>query len=237
MSPVLAADPPYVYRPPGKFGVTPPTREEMREAFASAPACHHDHGLVARQASQFLAGREKDMAARKHQPGDIQLVRMGGTGGRVIRVLQFVYDGEWADYEHARLLVEVTGPNEGLFFEAQPGGAVLAKHELDGDGRFWSSGILKPKPTQRAGMTMIARMYAEEKVPYSWVDYAALAARRLGLKSAPVIRDYVKSTGHMICSQAVARIWFEAGCPLFDRWTGYVSPSDIYKLLKEKSGA
>lgn len=45
----------YSYRPPGNYGGTPPTQEELRYAFENAPACHHDHGLIARQASQFLA--------------------------------------------------------------------------------------------------------------------------------------------------------------------------------------
>lgn len=47
----------YSYRAPGKYGSKPTTQEELRYAFDNAPACHHDHGLIARQASQFLAAR------------------------------------------------------------------------------------------------------------------------------------------------------------------------------------
>jgi hypothetical protein len=50
----------YSYRPPGNYGGKPPTQEELRYAFENAPACHHDHGLIARQASQFLAAREAE---------------------------------------------------------------------------------------------------------------------------------------------------------------------------------
>lgn len=45
----------YSYRAPGNYGGKPPTQEELRYAFDNAPACHHDHGRVAREASQFLA--------------------------------------------------------------------------------------------------------------------------------------------------------------------------------------
>lgn len=47
----------YSYRPPGNYGGQPSTQEERRYAFESAPACHHDHGLIAREASQFLAAQ------------------------------------------------------------------------------------------------------------------------------------------------------------------------------------
>lgn len=50
----------YSYRPPGNYGGKPPTQEELRYAFENAPACHHDHGLIARQASQFLAAQEAE---------------------------------------------------------------------------------------------------------------------------------------------------------------------------------
>jgi hypothetical protein len=57
----------YSYRPPGNYGGKPPTQEELRYAFENAPACHHDHGLIARQASQFLAAQaaegESDVSA------------------------------------------------------------------------------------------------------------------------------------------------------------------------------
>jgi len=45
----------YSYRAPGNYGGKPATQEELRYAFDNAPACHHDHGLIARQASQILA--------------------------------------------------------------------------------------------------------------------------------------------------------------------------------------
>ncbi len=57
----------YSYRPPGNYGGKPSTQEELRYAFDNAPACHHDHGLIAREASQFLAAQaaegESDVSA------------------------------------------------------------------------------------------------------------------------------------------------------------------------------
>lgn len=57
----------YSYRAPGNYGGKPSTQEELRYAFENAPACHHDHNLIARQVSQFLAARaaegESDISA------------------------------------------------------------------------------------------------------------------------------------------------------------------------------
>ena len=49
----------YSHRPPSNYGGKP-TQEELRYAFDNAPACHHDHDLIARQASQFLAAQEDE---------------------------------------------------------------------------------------------------------------------------------------------------------------------------------
>lgn len=163
---------------------------------------------------------------------------MGGAGGRVIRWLQRFNGDGFADYEHVRVLKEVRGRNLGLFFEAQPGGAVFAEHELDGEGRFWSTGILKPTVAQRGRMVEAMERYGPHDgkpgVGYSWADYAALALRRLGF-TAPLLRKFIETVKHMICSQAGARIWWDGGFPLFDRWTGYTTPGDIYQLLVARS--
>ncbi len=50
----------YSFHAPGNYGGSAPTQEELRYAFENAPACHHDHGLIARQVSQFLAGHIAD---------------------------------------------------------------------------------------------------------------------------------------------------------------------------------
>lgn len=159
---------------------------------------------------------------------------MGGAGGRLIRWLQLLNGDGFSDYEHVRMLIKVIGENRGLFFEAQPGGAVLAEHELEGDGRRWSSGIIKTTAEERRKMVAVAKGMAEQKVGYSWLTYAALAARRLHIP-VPYLRRFIASTKELICSQALARIWWLAGHPLFDRWTGFTTPGDLNQLLDDRT--
>jgi hypothetical protein len=101
--------------------------------------------------------------------GDFQLVKMGGQGGEIIRLLQWANGDGFADFEHVRLFLALTKqPNMGLFFEAQPGGAVLAEHPIDeaNGATFWSTGRIKLTGEQRTGICAAAQHYAALKVGY-----------------------------------------------------------------------
>ncbi|MFD0528968.1 hypothetical protein ACFQ1I_21760 [Kitasatospora arboriphila] len=84
---------------------------------------------------------------------------------------------------------------------------------------------------QRAAVVAAARGYIG--VPYSAADYFALGAHRLRLPVGPLIKGYVASSRHMICSQLVDQCYLDAGVHLFSdgRWPGYVTPADLAKLL------
>ncbi len=77
-----------------------------------------------------------------------------------------------------------------------------------------------------------ARGYAAAEADYSFLDYLALAAHRYRLP-VPGLRTYIKSTGHLICSQLVDACYQAAGVQLFDdhRWNGYVTPSDLARRI------
>jgi hypothetical protein len=69
-----------------------------------------------------------------------------------------------------------------------------------------------------------------EGTPYSVIDYAAPILHRFHI-SAPKLRDYIAGTHHQICSQLCDTAHAIAGLPLFDgRWSGYVTPYDLYEL-------
>jgi hypothetical protein len=170
--------------------------------------------------------------------GDFQLVKMGGRPGEIIRLLQWANGDGFADFEHVRIFLALTKqPGMGLFFEAQPGGAVLHEHSIDvgNGGTFWSTGRIRLTADQRAGICAAAQHYAALKVGYSSADYAALVAARLNIP-VPGLEDYIADSGHMICSQAVARCYWDGGHPLFDRWTGDTTPGDLWKLLQALPG-
>jgi len=108
----------------------------------------------------------------------------------------------------------------------------LAPWDKYGDRITWSTGRIGMTGQQRVDVAMIGREF--EHVPYSFLDYAAIAAHRLHVPGAILLRRYVRSTKHLICSQLVDAAYARAGVHLFDdgRWPGYVTPSELAGLLK-----
>jgi hypothetical protein len=157
-------------------------------------------------------------------PGDFELTHINGDVGTLIRFGQWLNGDGFADYEHARLYL-----GGGLCVEAEPGGARLsAVSANDNVPHVWSTGYILRTDSQRAGIVAAGHKYVG--VPYSFADYEALAAKRLHLW-VPGLNAYVRSSGHMICSQLVAKCEADAGCPLFGEFTGDVTPGDLLQLL------
>lgn len=68
-------------------------------------------------------------------------------------------------------------------------------------------------------------------VRYSFLDYGAIAVKRLHIP-VPGLTRYIDSTGRMICSQLVARAYYNAGRPLFgSEWSGDVTPKMLARLV------
>ena len=164
-------------------------------------------------------------------PGTIGLVPMGGYGGRLIRIGQALNGDGFEDFEHA-----FVGLGGGQVIEAEPGGARIVPMRDDG---VWGcegiAGLLAG--TDPAVIAVKARDL--RGIPYSWADYAALAAHRLHLP-VPGLRDYVKASGHLICSQLCDLLYQRLGARVFDdqRWNGYVTPAALYQRdleLRSKS--
>ena len=162
-------------------------------------------------------------------PGDFAAVRLESPVGVAIRVGELLNGDGFRDYEHA--IFYVGGPQD-LILEAEPGGAQLVPYHYDGSGVLWSSQNPKLGLTsmQRAAAVQVAESY--KGVPYSFLDYAALAAHRLHIP-APDLRKFIASTGHMICSQLSDQCRFNIGSHLFadGRWPGYVTPADLAALI------
>lgn len=153
---------------------------------------------------------------------------MNGGVGRLIRIGQWLNGDGYADYEHAFILV-----GDGEVVEAEPGGARQAPlAEYDGRPIRWSSSYIQLTNDQRAAIVAAARGYL--RVPYSFLDYAALATRRFRVPGNSLLKGYVADTRHQICSQLVDQCYRDAGVNLFadGRWPGYVTPADLDSLLR-----
>lgn len=160
-------------------------------------------------------------------PGDFAVVSVDGTGGRIISLLEGIAYAHATWWDHAFIYL-----GDNTIVQAQPGGAVRVplgtyRHVI------WSTGLLTPTADQRAKICSSAGWYADHHVGYSWLDYAAIGAHRFRLP-VPGLRDFIKTSAHMICSQLVDQCWSNAGYPIFGdgRWAGYVSPYSLGHRLQ-----
>jgi hypothetical protein len=161
--------------------------------------------------------------------GDFGLVSIKGGVGRLIRLGQWLNGDGFFDYEHAFIYV-----GNGKIVEAMPGGALLSDlSEYDGRGILWSTDYVPLTDQQRNNI--VGQALQQVGTPYSFLDYLAIALYRLGIKH-PGIKNRVEKSKHLICSQLVAKDFFDAGVPLADVPPYLVTPGKLtehlYKLKK-----
>jgi hypothetical protein len=155
--------------------------------------------------------------------GLIGLTPISGNVGKLIEFGQWLDGSGFKQWEHAFISV-----GSGQIVEAEPGGARTGS-VTEYSSIYWCYGIYGLGTAAQLDATeVIARKYAG--VPYSALDYFALAAHRLHL---PVLglENYIKSDGHMICSQLVDQVYNVAGIHVFTdgRWPGFVTPGNLYE--------
>lgn len=159
------------------------------------------------------------------QIGMIGLTPIDGNVGKAIRVGMYLNGEGFQRWEHAFTLL----PGN-LILEAEPGGAVIRPLHYAHSDVYWCWGIWKLLPP-RTTPTEISHVAESLKgVKYSFLDYGALAAHRMRVP-APGLRDYIKDTGHMICSQMCDEFYLRLGAHVFvnNRWAGDVTPASLYK--------
>lgn len=158
------------------------------------------------------------------QPGDFFLLVGNDPVGVLIRIGEWLNGDGFSKYSHAGVLLD-----DGNVIEAEPGGArIRPVTEYPIDLMVWSSWDLTDE--QRAAIVAAARKY--EGVPYSFLDYFAIAGHRFHLP-IPGLRRYIASTKHMICSQMTDQIYLDSGQHMFadGRWPGFVDPTQLDLVL------
>ena len=178
------------------------------------------------------------------QPGDFAAVRSYGW------VSNLIATGEEAAYwitsaerrqkrreigKWTHAIFYVGGPDD-LILEAETGGAQIVPFHYATQDVLWSSGrpALDLTPAQRLAAPDVARKY--DGVPYSFLDYDAIALHSLGL-DAEWLASYIASSKHQICSQLADQCRLDLGSHLFadDRWPGYVDPLDIAIVISDSA--
>jgi hypothetical protein len=166
-----------------------------------------------------------------HRAGDLVLIQEPSRVGQLIRFGQWLNGDGFHDFEH----VAVYDGKGGVYEETPRDGAEHNPfHPEKARKLFWSTDIILLNDTQRAGIINSCQKYCDAHTGYSFADYAAIAARRFHIP-VPHLRAYIKSTGHMICSQFADQVLYENKYNLFNdgRFQGDVSPGDIYHRLLE----
>lgn len=157
-------------------------------------------------------------------PGRIGLTQIHGRVGAGIRFGQWLNGSGFEDFEHAFL--DIGG---GMLIEAEPGGArirPLSKY-TDAEVHWCDNIYTNVAPQIRNAIADAGREL--RGVKYSFMDYGALAAHRLGLDTA-WLEEYINNSGHLICSQLVDLAYTRGGYKIFhdDRWNGFVTPGDLF---------
>lgn len=168
------------------------------------------------------------------QPGDWAVCNVGGPGGKLIELGQYLNGDGFVPWAHAFVYI-----GDGKILQAEPGGSVIVPYTEHG-AELWSSGVIPLTAAQRAQVPVLARQLTG--IPYSWLDYFALAAHRLHTPDLAVwpgphhpvtLKTFIADSGHEICSQLVDTFMLRLGIHLFKdgRWPGYVDPAALARLL------
>jgi hypothetical protein len=173
-------------------------------------------------------------------PGSFFMRRIPGWTGRWVGAAQaFVRGG--SNFTHAGIILD----NEQII-QAQPGGAKILSAEVlysdnpvmvsDAPVQRWVQSQIFPavlgadylaEMNKRAEIASKARFL--EGIPYSFLDYVALAATEGHWPGWKHLRDRVEDSKHLICSALVDRAYLWADIHLFDdnRLAGDVTPWDL----------
>lgn len=186
-------------------------------------------------------------------PGMFGLSVIGGNLGKLVRVGQRIVDRRDATYTHAFLVVD-----EDRVIEAEPGGArfaPLSKYQGREDVLFSDLPIQREVAKAQAGWAKVGYTFALsdaalsyenilrrrvvlfgdrcEGVPYSFLDYFALALERYNIH-IKAVQNRVARNDRMICSQLVDWAYEQVGIHLFDdgRLPQDVTPGDLEGYLR-----
>lgn len=175
----------------------------------------------------YVTDEEHERLMARPRPGDFAVVDIGKRAPWLIQVAKKLSRGGFMMFDHAVICSRVRGGTI-YIVEALPSGAKENVWHYDDHDHLWSTGLVKTSAKAgRAALAYVGR-------PYSWLDYAAIAAHAWHLW-APGLRHFMRSTKHLTGSQLVDRAELDGGIHLFAdrRRRGYVRPSDLADLILE----
>lgn len=161
------------------------------------------------------------------QPGDFGLVSIPGGVGFLIRLGQWLNGNGFKNYEHAFVYLD-----DGTILEAMPGGAIISDPDKYRDS-VPSVRVSTVPLTAQQRIDIVKYTRELVGVPYSFLDYFVIAAKRFHLP-IPFLTTRVVKSGHMICSQIVDYVYNKSGAHLFTdgRLPNLVDPLELYPFTE-----
>lgn len=159
---------------------------------------------------------------RAFLPGDVGFATIPGRVGAWVNLGQALLRDS-SRWSHAFLVLD-----NGECVEAMPSGARIVPLASRIGSYDYAYARLPLDKVQRTEIAKIGRDL--EGTPYSFADYAALAAWEWHLPFRNRLRKFVSSSGHMICSQLVDYALCRVDYHLFDdgRLSQDVTPGDLF---------
>lgn len=179
------------------------------------------------------------MSTSDLRPGDIGFARHVSPKSADLLILAGQTLLGQPGYPHHAFVVTSAPPLR--IVQAMPRGA----EEIEIGAEHWGADYVYLRPDydrqgqsfshQGDAVAYAARQYIG--VPYSFADYAAIAGVHFGIENG-LVRRYVTSSKHMICSQLADQALCDAGFHVFDdgRLPQDVTPSALFKALRERPG-
>lgn len=134
--------------------------------------------------------------------------------------------GETGYPQHVGVVVD-----GGRLVQAMPHGAEVVSL----DTRHWTGDVVFIRPNYKSEYTAPAVARAALRyvgTPYSFADYVAIAGAHLGFRHG-LVRRYVTTSKHMICSQLADQAMADAGWHVFDdgRLPQDVTPAALHARM------
>lgn len=144
--------------------------------------------------------------------------------------------GEPGYPHHVAVVSRLPGVSWPMIVQAMPSGA----EEIEIGVEHWTKDYVYVRPAydsydQALHVAAAARGYVS--TPYSFLDYVALTGLHLGIKNG-LIRRYVTTSKHMICSQLADQAMSDAGWHVFQdkRLPQDVTPAALFERMLSMPG-
>jgi hypothetical protein len=179
--------------------------------------------------------------AAQVRPGDLMFTNIVGAAGVLVwfgqKLLMAAKPSEYK-IKHVGVVTAAATADKGpTLVQAMPGGAV--EIELGPENFTTDYVYVRPDYVAHPNQNLEVAEDARYRIgtPYSFADYVALFGWHVGIRNG-LVRRYVRTSRHMICSQLADKVLSDSGFHVFNdgRLPQDVMPAELYRALLAMPG-